>query len=82
MEATQIITNQAIALATEVLGLLKQYQEPCPKRLALSGSVLTNNDSYRNTLVTTIKTHYPELEIHIVATNNSHGAIYWSRWEK
>ncbi|MDT2757670.1 BadF/BadG/BcrA/BcrD ATPase family protein [Enterococcus asini] len=82
MEATQIITNQAIALATEVLGLLKQYQKPCPKRLALSGSVLTNNDSYRNTLVTTIQTHYPELEIHTVATNNSHGAIYWSRWEK
>lgn len=82
IEATEIITEQATALADEVLGLLKHYQEPYPKRVALSGSVLINNESYRNTLTTILRDNYPELQINRISTNNSHGAIYWPRWKK
>lgn len=74
--AEQVITQQAAALAVEVVGLLERYPQPMPKLLALSGSVLTNNQQFRVTLLRQIKQTYPQIQAHIVTDNNSCGVLY------
>lgn len=80
-EATKVLVDQATALATEVLGLVQQYQQPVPERLAFSGSVLVHNDFYRETLLQKINEVYPEIKGQVVATNNSRGVIFWEKWQ-
>ncbi|WP_125607187.1 N-acetylglucosamine kinase [Lapidilactobacillus bayanensis] len=79
--AQTILADQATALATEVLGLINQYQQPLPERIAFSGSVLVYNDFYRETLLRKLNDVYPEIKGHVVSTNNGRGAIFWDRWQ-
>lgn len=81
VEASQLLRDQAQALAGEIAGLLQRYQEPRPMQLALSGSVLVHNDFYRQVLVNKLKESYPQLEALVVTTNNSRGALFWPRWQ-
>lgn len=80
-EAQQILTQQAYALGDEVLGLYAHYQEPLPQRIAFSGSVLVHNTTFRQTLLSYIQQHYPEIRGHVVSTNNGRGAIFWEAWQ-
>lgn len=81
-EAAQaVITESAQALAQEVLVLLDRYDQPTPLKLALSGSVLVHNQSFRGTLVAAIRERYP-VEAQVVSTNNSRGVLFWHRWQE
>lgn len=80
-EAQQVLTDQATALAEEVLGLYVQYQQPIPERIAFSGSVLVHNDFYRNALLDRVQQQYPNVRGHVVSTNNGRGAIFWDAWQ-
>lgn len=79
--AQTVITESARALAQEVLVLLNRYAEPTPHKLALSGSVLVHNESFRNTLIETIRARYP-IQAQVVTTNNSRGVLFWHRWQE
>ncbi|MFC6315344.1 BadF/BadG/BcrA/BcrD ATPase family protein [Lapidilactobacillus achengensis] len=80
-DATDALSLQAEALATEALGLFDRYEQPIPKKIALSGSVLVHNAFYRQTLVNRLRQVYPDISAFVVQTNNARGAIFWSRWQ-
>lgn len=79
--AIKILVNQAIALADEVINLLQRYQQPIPKKLAFSGSVLVHNKFYRTTLLQRVQEYDPDIQGQVVATNNSRGVIFWEQWQ-
>ncbi|MFD1465068.1 N-acetylglucosamine kinase [Lapidilactobacillus mulanensis] len=81
VEAQTVLTDQATALADEVLGLYAQYQQPIPERIAFSGSVLVHNDFYRHILLAHIQEQHPNVTGHVVSTNNGRGAIFWDAWQ-
>ena len=81
-DATDALSLQAEALANEALGLFDRYEQPIPKKIALSGSVLVHNAFYRQTLVNRLRQVYPDISAFVVQTNNARGAIFWSRWQK
>lgn len=81
LEAQEILTSEAHHLAKEVLGLIGQYQQPAPKKIALAGSVLLKNKFYQKALIACLKKQEASIEIFPVSTNNANGAIYWSRWK-
>lgn len=79
--AQAVITESAQSLAQEVLILLDRYAQPMPLKVALSGSVLVHNASFRSTLVAAIRQHHP-IEAQVVTTNNSRGVLFWQRWQE
>lgn len=79
-DAARVLTEAATALGAEVTGLLARYADPAPSRLALSGSVLTHNQKFRETVIDRVRLHFPAIDPVAVTTNNSRGVIFWQLW--
>ncbi|MDF7639145.1 BadF/BadG/BcrA/BcrD ATPase family protein [Lactobacillus sp. ESL0791] len=75
-DATAVIHEQALLLARDIINGLDRYEKPKPMKIALTGSVLANNQMLRDFMIDRIHTNYPEAEFSISNGENARGVIY------
>lgn len=75
-EARDIIQEQAHLLARDILMCLDRYQDPKPMRIALTGSVLSNNAMIRSFMEDEVKEQYPDAVFSVSNGENARGVIY------
>lgn len=81
LTAQQVITSCAQELATQALTIQGRFQQPAPKLIALSGSVLQHNKRFQTAFRQAIHTADAQIQCLDIPTNNAHGVIYWQRWQ-
>lgn len=76
-EAIMILQHQADLLADEIIHLIKRYpQESISLNLALSGSVLVNNQIIQKEIEAIVKQTYPTINITITKRSNTAAVNY------
>jgi N-acetylglucosamine kinase-like BadF-type ATPase len=77
LEALGILDTCAETLANQAVTLLNRFDKPTPKKIALSGSVLTKNKRFNKLLRNYISNKVNDVEFIDVTINNAHGALYF-----
>ena len=75
-EARKIIQEQAHLLARDILMVLDRYEDPKPMRVALTGSVLSNNAMMRSFMEDEVKEKYPDAVFSVSNGENARGVIF------
>lgn len=76
-EAIEVLQHQASLLADEIIHLIKRYpQEEVSLNLALSGSVLVNNQIIQKEIEAIVKQTYPTTNITITKRSNTAAVNY------
>lgn len=76
-EAIEVLQHQASLLADEIIHLIKRYpQEEVSLNLALSGSVLVNNQIIQKEIEAIVKQTYPTINITITKRSNTAAVNY------
>lgn len=75
-EARKIIQQQAHLLARDIIICLDRYQDPKPMRIALTGSVLSNNAMIRSFMEDEVKEKYPDAVFSVSNGENARGVIF------
>lgn len=75
-EARDIIQQQAHLLARDILMCLDRYEDPKPMRVALTGSVLSNNAMIRSFMEDEVKEKYPDVIFSVSNGENARGVIF------
>lgn len=75
-EARKIIQEQAHLLARDIIICLDRYQDPKPMRIALTGSVLSNNAMIRSFMEDEVKEKYPDAVFSVSNGENARGVIF------
>ncbi|MBH9989540.1 MULTISPECIES: N-acetylglucosamine kinase [Lactobacillus] len=74
--ASAVIKEQAELLARDITIGMDRYEEPKPMKIALTGSVLANNQMLRNFLEDKVHEKYPEAQFSISNGENARGVIF------
>lgn len=74
--AIQVIKEQAHLLARDIIIGLDRYEEPKPMKIALTGSVLANNEMMRGVIEDEVKAKYPDAIFSISNGENARGVIF------
>ncbi|RMC49074.1 N-acetylglucosamine kinase [Lactobacillus sp. ESL0228] len=74
--ATSIIKKQAELLARDIIIGIDRYEEPKPMKVALTGSVLANNQMLRNFLEEKVWAKYPDVQFSISNGENARGVVF------
>ena len=74
--ATAVIKEQAELLARDIIIGMDRYEEPKPMRIALTGSVLANNEMMRNYLEAKVHERYPKAVFSISNGENARGVVF------
>ena len=75
-EARDIIQEQAHLLARDIINCLDRYEDPKPMRIALTGSVLSNNAMMRSIMEDEVKEKYPDAVFSVSNGENARGVIF------
>ena len=75
-EARKIIQEQAHLLARDIINCLDRYEDPKPMRIALTGSVLSNNAMMRSIMEDEVKEKYPDAVFSVSNGENARGVIF------
>ena len=75
-EARDIIQEQAHLLARDIIYCLDRYEDPKPMRIALTGSVLSNNAMMRSIMEDEVKEKYPDAVFSVSNGENARGVIF------
>ena len=75
-DATKIIKEQAHLLARDIIIGLDRYEDPKPMKIALTGSVLANNDMLRGLLEDEVKSKYPDVIFSISNGENARAVLF------
>lgn len=75
-EAREIIQEQAHLLARDIINCLDRYEDPKPMRIALTGSVLSNNAMMRSIMEDEVKEKYPDAVFSVSNGENARGVIF------
>ena len=75
-EARNIIQQQAHFLARDIIMCLDRYEDPKPMRVALTGSVLSNNAMMRSFMEDEVKEKYPDVIFSVSNGENARGVIF------
>lgn len=74
--ASAVIKEQAELLARDITIGMDRYEEPKPMKIALTGSVLANNQMLRNFLEDKVHEKYPQAQFSISNGENARGVIF------
>lgn len=74
--AVNVIKDQAHLLARDIIIGLDRYEEPKPMKIALTGSVLANNEMMRGLIEDEVKAKYPDAVFSISNGENARGVIF------
>lgn len=74
--AIKVIQEQAHLLARDIIIGLDRYADPKPMKIALTGSVLANNEMMRSVIEDEVKNKYPEAVFSISNGENARGVIF------
>lgn len=75
-DATKVIEEQAHLLARDIIIGLDRYEDPKPMKIALTGSVLANNEMMRGLIEDEVKSKYPDAVFSISNGENARGVMY------
>ena len=75
-DATKVIKDQAHLLARDIIIGLDRYEDPKPMKIALTGSVLANNEMIRGLIEDEVKEKYPDAIFSISNGENARGVIF------
>ena len=75
-DARKIIADQAHLLARDIIMCLDRYEDPKPMRIALTGSVLSNNAMMRSYMEAEVKEKYPDAVFSVSNGENARGVIF------
>lgn len=75
-DALAVIKQQAHLLARDILIGLSRYSDPKPMKVALTGSVLSNNALIRQLIEKEVKAKYPSLIFSVSNGENAKGVVY------
>lgn len=74
--ASAVIKEQAELLARDITIGMDRYEEPKPMKIALTGSVLANNQMLRDFLENKVHEKYPQAQFSISNGENARGVIF------
>lgn len=74
--ASQVIKDQAHLLARDIIIGLDRYEDPKPMKIALTGSVLANNEMMRGVIEDEVKNKYPDAIFSVSNGENARGVIF------
>ncbi|MFR4968839.1 MAG: N-acetylglucosamine kinase [Lactobacillus kalixensis] len=74
--ASQVIKYQAHLLARDIIIGLDHYEDPKPMKIALTGSVLANNEMMRGLIEDEVKNKYPDAIFSVSNGENARGVIF------
>ncbi|WEV44251.1 N-acetylglucosamine kinase [Lactobacillus sp. ESL0684] len=74
--ATAVIKQQSQLLARDIIIGMDRYEDPKPMTVALTGSVLANNQMLRNFLENEVWKKYPKAKFTVSNGENARGVIY------
>lgn len=75
-DASAVIREQAHLLARDIIIGLDRYEDPKPMKIALTGSVLANNEMLRNLMEDEVKSNYPKAEFSVSNGENARGVMF------
>lgn len=75
-DASTVIKEQAHLLARDIIIGLDRYEDPKPMKIALTGSVLANNEMLRNLMEDEVKSKYPKAEFSVSNGENARGVMF------
>lgn len=75
-DATKVIKEQAHLLARDIIIGLDRYEDPKPMKIALTGSVLANNEMMRGLIEDEVKSKYPDAIFSVSNGENARGVMY------
>ncbi len=75
-DASAVIKEQAHLLARDIIMCLDRYEDPKPMKIALTGSVLANNEMLRNLMEDEVKSKYPKAEFSVSNGENARGVMF------
>ncbi|CCI86125.1 N-acetylglucosamine kinase [Lactobacillus gigeriorum] len=75
-DAMTIIKDQAHLLARDIIIGLDRYEDPKPMKIALTGSVLANNEMMRGLIEDEVKEAYPDAVFSVSNGENARGVIF------
>lgn len=75
-EAVEVIREQAELLANDILICFSRYADPKPMRIALTGSVLANNEMARNMIEDYVHAEYPDAIFSVSNGQNARGVLF------
>ena len=75
-DASAVIKEQAYLLARDIIIGLDRYEDPKPMKIALTGSVLANNEMLRNLMEDEVKSKYPKAEFSVSNGENARGVMF------
>jgi len=82
LDAIDIIDSCAKSLANQAITLLTRFNQPTPKKIALSGSVLKNNELFNKKLRKYIAKEFDDITFVNISSNNAHGVLFFNKWKK
>lgn len=74
--AISVIKEQAHLLARDIIIGLDRYEEPKPMKIALTGSVLANNEMLRGLIEDEVKSEYPDVIFSISNGENARAVLF------
>lgn len=74
--AIAVINEQAHLLARDIIIGLDRYEDPKPMKIALTGSVLANNEMMRGVIEDEVKAKYPDATFSISNGENARGVVF------
>lgn len=74
--AGDVIKGQAHLLARDIIIGLDRYEDPKPMKIALTGSVLGNNEMMRGLIEDEVKTKYPDATFSVSNGENARGVVF------
>lgn len=75
-DAVKVIKDQAHLLARDIIIGLDRYEDPKPMKIALTGSVLANNEMMRGLIEDEVKTKYPDAIFSVSNGENARGVMF------
>ena len=75
-DAIKIIQHQAYLLARDIIIGLNRYEDPKPMKIALTGSVLANNEMMRGLIEDEVKDKYPDAIFSISNGENARAVLF------
>lgn len=75
-DAIRVIKDQAHLLARDIIIGLDRYEDPKPMKIALTGSVLANNEMMCGLIEDEVKTKYPDAIFSVSNGENARGVIF------
>ncbi|AYE37260.1 N-acetylglucosamine kinase [Companilactobacillus zhachilii] len=82
LDAIDVLDSCSKSLANQAITMLSQFEKPIPNTIALSGSVLKNNELFNKKLRMYISNKFPECEFVNITSNNAHGVLFFDNWKQ